>query len=178
MELPHAFRTDRLGPLTIPLHGLHAMALSHGEEQFARKGKCPPTFLLAVGFDVIWVEESWESSDERGFKFQLMREVIRVLNVRAYSFISEVYIAAASKADWERDGPPTDLYKLPKNKRDESLWIDSWSRQGEHFTSNYLITPRRTGLAFLGPRVDEVYKDYDEFIGRAVNLFQPPREAP
>ncbi len=178
MRPPNVIRHDRLGPLTIPLHGLHSMALSYGEDQFKRKGCCPPTFLLAVGTDVVWVEERWESSDERGFHFYMMRQVLEVLSARAYSFISEVYVAKASSEEEMQEKARMELWRLPKEERDEMLWVDTWSREGQHYASNYLITPRKHGLAFLGPRIDEAYKDHDEFTGRAVNLFKPPRERP
>jgi hypothetical protein len=175
--IPNLKKIDRLGPLTIPLHNLHAMALSHGEEQFKARGACAPTFLVSLGCDVYWIEDSWASNQERGFKFALMREIIDVMQARAYSFISEVYVATMTVEEVERFGMPTDLpSEMPPDRRDEMLWIDSWDRQGAHYMSRYLITPARPPArqrAFLGPRVDE---EHDEMVGRAMNLFQPPKE--
>lgn len=176
MLMPKVQKVDRLGPLTIPLHGLHAMALTSAEERFRQTGKHPPLFLVAVGCDVYWIEESWDSNEERGFKFTVMRAALAMLGARAYSFISEVYVAAMTREEVEREGMPTDLpSQMPASRRDEMLWIDSWGREGTHYASQYLITPARPPArrkAFLGPRVDE---QYEQWAGRATNLFQPPK---
>jgi hypothetical protein len=179
MRLPSLQKVDHLGPLTIPLHGLHAMALSSAEERFRLKGEHPPMFLIAAGTDVAWVEETWDSGAERGFKLALMRQLLQVMDARAYTFISEVYVATITFEEIERFGMPTvPPSQMPTgNRRDEMLWIDSWDRQGGHYLSKYLITPRRP-LPFLGPRQDETDHDDEEFVGRAANLFQPPREGP
>jgi len=176
--MPDLKKVDHLGPLTIPLHGLHAMALSSAEETFRLKGEHPPTFLVAAGTDVYWIEESWDSNEERGFKFSLMRVVLAMMGARAYSFISEVYVAAMTVEEVEKYGQPNELADLPRDRRDEMLWIDSWDRQGANYGSTYLITPARPPARqrpFLGPRVEQ---EYDVMVGRASNLFQPPKDIP
>lgn len=45
-------KVDHLGSLAIPLHGLHAMGLRYGENQFAQKSSCMAAFALAIGIDV------------------------------------------------------------------------------------------------------------------------------
>jgi len=177
MKMPSLKKVDHLGPLTIPLHGLHAMALKYAEERFAQKGEVPPTFLVAIGTDVVWIEETWSSNEERGFKFALMRVLLQEMRARAYSFISEVYVASMTIEEAERYGLVTDIEHMPEDQRDEMLWIDSWDYQGASYNSRYLITPARPPARkrpFLGPRVDE---EWDEQIGRASNLFDRPRRA-
>ena len=41
--------------------------------------------------------------------------------------------------------------------------------------SKYLITPRRHGPSFLGPRMDEEPGTANDYGGRAVNMLQPER---
>jgi hypothetical protein len=178
MQIPALKKVDKLGPLLIPLHGLHAMALSYGENQFKQTGECKPMFVLAVGTDVLWLEEGWRSSDERGFKLRRMREIISAVDARAYTFISEVYVTTARSGDEMDRKSARSLAYLSKEERDEMLWVDSWHRDGTHFVSQYLITPRRSGLNFLGPRQDVSFDEPgDKFVGRAANLFEPPTAA-
>jgi hypothetical protein len=174
MKAPALRKMDRLGPLTIPLHGLHAMALSFGEDQFKRFGKCPPMFVLAFGTNIAWLEPEWSTVREKAHVFRFMRDFIADMDVRAYTFMSEVWAAARpigeKRSDW-----PDSLEDLPASERDEKLMVDTWDREGNNFVSWYLITPRKRGLAFLGPRVDGTDEGSTR-TGRGFNLFAPETE--
>ena len=172
LQPPIVKKIDHLGPLAIPLHGLHALTLSYGEENFAQRGECPPTFVISVGTDVLWLEARWSSWQEREIYFAAMRTLIRGLKARSYSFISEVWVVAAKSEEEADQLSLVSFAELPENKRDEMLLIDSWDRSGGHLDSKYLInSKRRSGLPFLGPRIDGDFQDADSFTGRAVNLF-------
>jgi hypothetical protein len=168
--LPRQLKIDHLGPLTIPVHGLHAMALRYGEEQFSRYGKCDGTFLIAIKTDVLWLEGRWTTSAERMLSYRLIAEFLKASEAHAYSYLSEAYVAQYKAADLDDDDQPDVLpADLPPSERDEVLWVSSFDCAGAGFTSRYLITHRRRGPAFLGPRVDE---DADGMSGPALNLFE------
>jgi hypothetical protein len=168
--MPRQLKIDRMGPLTVPVHALHAMALRYGEEAFAKKGQCKPTFLIAIKTDVLWLEVEWENADHRALVYRLISDYLRATNAHAYSYISEVWIATVNPAE-----NPEDIDVLPsdrpENERDEMLWVASFGSKGDEFSSRYLITPssRPNRLAFLGPRVED---DYDLMVGMAWNLFK------
>ena len=58
---------------------------------------------------------------------------------------------------------------MPKDKREEVLFVNSADRQGESGWTRFLITHRQSG-SFLGPRADEDMKAAD-WTGRMFNLF-------
>lgn len=170
MGPPRQLKIDRLGPLTIPAHGLQSMAVRYGEDQFARYGRCQPTFLIAIKTDVLWLEALWEDHYERMLTYRLMTGFLKASGAHAYSYISEAYVAAYKPEDLGGDGEPDVLpANLPPDQREEVLFITSFDHKGQSFFSRYLITPRKRGLSFLGPRVDE---EIGDMTGPALNLFK------
>lgn len=176
--LPRQLKVDQMGPLTVPLHGLHSMALAFGEERFAQKGDCPPTYLVAVRTNVLWLEaagEEWGEWEARLLTYAFMRHFLQVSGAHAYSFLSEAFVAVyPGKKLGDDIVMPLDL---PDSERDEILMVTSYAKAGDCYFSRYLITPsRRPGkLAWLGPRIDESAEDASAMAGAAFNLFQPAK---
>src|SRR5437868_8521910 len=138
-----------MGPLTIPLHALHAMCLNYGEEQFAAKGSCLATFLVAIRTDVFWLESEFGPSEHRELVYRFVSSFLRNSGAHAYSFMSEIYVAQYEPGDDDQPMPAD----RPEGERDEMLWVSSFDNKGASFDSRYLITPGRRGkLAWLGPR--------------------------
>jgi hypothetical protein len=171
--LPRQLKVDHFGPVTMPLHNLHAMALKYGEDQFAQKGACTATFLIAVRTDVLWLESDFGDWQHRKLVYRFIRDFLHVSDAHAYSFLSEVFVAVY-KPD---EDPASDDFVLPRDRReserDEMLMVSSFDKKGASFFSKYLITPsRRPGkLAWLGPRVDEHFAG-NPVQGMAFDLFK------
>lgn len=171
--LPRQIRIDHLGPLTIPLHGLHAMALRYGEEQFAQKGSCLATWLIAIKYDVLWLESEMGDGHARQVVYALISDFLKLSGAHAYSYLSEAYVSV-HRID---ENPDDDDFVLPSDRpaseRDEVLWITSFDTKGGGLNSRYLITPSRhaSKLARLGPRADEDADDLSH-LGMAWNLFK------
>src|SRR6185295_1015821 len=93
--LPQQLKVDHLGPLTIPLHALHAMGLRYGEDQFAQKGACFATFLIAIRTDVLWLQsETFGPWEVRALIYKFINQFLHQSNAHAYTFLSEAFTTA------------------------------------------------------------------------------------
>lgn len=136
---------------------LHETAILWTIDLFARKGEVKPTWVIPRGEDLVWLETDWGHSDEKHLVvFNFMPSLFRQWGVTCYSLISEAWVAAYEHVD--KDVDPADLPKpssLPRDQRDEVLIIASGDIHDRQLLTRYLITPRRSGLPLLGPRMDE-----------------------
>lgn len=173
---PQHLKTENYGPLKLQRAELHEIACRYGEEQFKQNGCCRMTWIFAVDTQVVWIEVRWEDFQEKLATEYVMRRVLQEFGAHAYAFISEVYIAATDRMP-ENDRAAMlahankhGIGSLPENVRDDALLINSWDDAGDGALTKYLVTVRRHGPNFLGPRVDEA--EYHMSEGRFVNLLQ------
>lgn len=153
---------------------MHEAACAHGEDQFARYGECMPTWVLNVGNRLIWFETAWRSSDEKYDITSRIALLLQMLGGESYTLISEAYVAAMERDDDGKMISPMPADR-PKHERDEILMLATIAKSGQHLFTRYLISARRTGPNFLGPRADE---DYTGHQGDMTDLFErtfPPQ---
>ncbi|MER8619184.1 hypothetical protein NKG99_20495 [Mesorhizobium sp. M1409] len=155
---------------------LHEKAAAHAEEVFARKGEAPILWLIAHGLTVWWIETPWQSQYEKDLFTRMMRSVMADYRAHAYAFVSEVVFASIRDEEpekvaellalAERDG----VASLPARYRDDALVVSSFDRDGDCQLTRYLVTVRKRGPNFLGPRIDEETSGHPE--GRLWNLLK------
>lgn len=178
MMMPQIRRTANLAPIIPDREMLHQMACIYAEEQFKLNGAIEPTWLIAAGSNMAWVETPFDDpvvSKDRAA--HVMRGMLAGTHAQAYSFISEVYVAGfdnerMSKADqekWIAFASEHGVSALPPELRDDALQVLSHDRGGGYSMSRYLVTLRHgKGLDFLGPHQDEQFSGVS---GRMANLF-------
>ena len=150
MSAPALFRSDSLAPVRATRAMLHEIAAQFAEEQFALQGHAPFMWLLGCGSRIVWVETDWEDDNEKEASVQFIRKLAQQLGADCYAFMSEAWVAVYKTATRRNEPRPGDL---PKHLRDDILFVLSMDRS-EHKTSRWLVTERRHGLNFLGPRVE------------------------
>lgn len=176
---PQIHRTANLAPIIPDRAMLHEMACTYAEEQFKLKGGMEPMWLLAAGFNVAWIKTPFDDAvRSKNVAANMIRAMIAGTGAQAYSFISEVWVAAFLDAQMSRKEQKkwiafTHEYgvsQLPPELRDDALQVLSCDRAGGHSTSRYLVTLRHgKGLNFLGPRQEEEFTGVG---GRMANLFE------
>lgn len=171
MSQPRIYR--RTPASRTPFEALHEMAISFAEEEFGRKGQIPFLWLLDLDDEILWIETPWENDAEKDAMVRLMRILLRESKARAYSNMIEAWMAKATTLP--KDDPnfvmPSDR---PKSERDDVLMVNSHSRNGDQFQTRYLVTIRKHGPNFLGPRIDEDFKN-GIMEGRMFNLLRDPK---
>lgn len=172
--LPQQLKVDHLGPLTIPLHALHAMGLRYGEDQFAQKGGCIATFLIAIKTDIFWLQSEFGDWQHRALVYRFINRLLKASDAHAYTFLSEAWTSSCGIDEDPSDDDFVLPADRPESERDEILMVSSFDKKGASFFSKYLITAaRRPGkLAWLGPRVDESADDLGAIEGMAFDLFR------
>jgi hypothetical protein len=182
MELPRVVKSENFAPAMLQREALHELAVRYAEEQFARYGGCQSTWLIAAGMRVVWVETPLEDKDWLAAR---MRFVLGTIDAHAYSFITEAYVTSTlGMEDKElakkilKQANKHGVRSLPEHLRDDVLMITSFDRDGGVSDSHWLVTVRRHGLNFLGPRVDRDPSEYDQTIGRLWNLLAPEKPWP
>ena len=153
MSAPALFRSDSLAPVRATRPMLHEMAAKFAEEQFAEQGSAPFMWLLGCGSRIVWVETDWEDDNEKDASLQFIRKLARQLRADCYAMMAEAWVSVTPRAEFERGTrvPPSER---PKAERDDILMVLSVDHN-ENKTSRWLVTERRHGLNFLGPRVDQ-----------------------
>lgn len=151
MSAPALFRSESLAPVRATREMLHEMAAQFAEEQFAKQGCAPFMWLLGCGSRIVWVETDWEDDDEKENSVRFIRTLAKQLEADCYAFMSEAWVAVYKTKEVGRMPRPE---HRPKSERDDILMVLSMDRS-EHKTSRWLVTQRRHGLNFLGPRVDQ-----------------------
>jgi hypothetical protein len=171
------FRTANLAPLIPDRAVLHEMACRHCEERYSLKGWIEPTWLIATGSNVAWIETPFtDDGRSKDLAAYIMRGVLERYHVQAYSFISETWMATfkseAERQKW-KDAGYTSVESLPPHMRDDMAVIASYDRDGGNSMSKYLVTLRAPGrgLNFLGPRQDDT--ESKGAAGRLFDLFRP-----
>jgi hypothetical protein len=173
--MPRIYRRDSVASLTPEAQ--HEMACAFAEEIFGRKGQTPFLYILNDGESQIWIETPWENDREKEAHVAAVTVVLQSSKCIAYSFISEAWVAVRT-FDPEKPGKD-DLFKgvgsladLPKKERDDVVMIMTETRDGETFSTRYLVTMRPPGLGlnYLGPRVD-MGDELKGMTGRLTGLF-------
>jgi hypothetical protein len=174
---PVILKTENLAPVSVQRAGLHEMACAFVEERFKLKGRCAPVFATAAETHVAWVECDWANDGEKLASVEMMRITVQATNAHAYSFMTEAWVAAFDtlKPDeaerWITFCGEHGVSALPGHLRDDVALVLTFDRQGGCSMSRYLVTQRRRGPNFLGPRVDD---DGDTgMTGRMASLFEP-----
>lgn len=151
---------------------LHEIACNYCEERFARYGELPPTWIISTGKQLAWIETKWESDDEKYVTTKFIAEMLRKLDIQAYTLMVEVWIAVEHAKNGHKIDPSKIVQpsQRPKNERDDALLIITQPKGSKELHTRYLVTQRPPGLGlnYLGPRVDE---DIPMASGIMVNLF-------
>lgn len=150
MSAPALFRSDSLAPVRATREMLHELAAKFAEEQFALKGHAPFMWLLGCGPRIVWIETDWEDDDEKEASVRFIRKMAQLLGADCYAFITEAWVAVYKTVPTPDQPRPGDL---PKQLRDDILMVLSVDRN-ETKSSRWLVTERRHGPNFLGPRVE------------------------
>lgn len=163
---------------TVDPAALHSMACEYVEEIFSRKGECPPTWIIAggaaVGNRVLWIETPWENDRHKVATVKAIRDLLKILQARCYSQISEAWIYASDaipepeREHWNNVAHTMGLQNVPDKYRDDVAQVFSFSRE-IHYLTHYKVTIRRHGPNFLGPRIDDMCNG-STFEGRMWNL--------
>lgn len=164
MSAPQLFRSDSLAPVRATRSTVHEIAVAFALEEFERKGAGPCMWLLGIGPRIVWIETPWDDDDEKVASMHFIRKTAQVLGADCYAFISEAWVATYDHPPTDDDQMPSEL---PKEKRDDILMIIS-SDHEEQVCTRFLVTVRRHGPNFLGPRVDET----DNFEGRMFDVLR------
>ena len=171
MIIPQFLRKTQLEQPGLPL--LHETAVLWSNETFSRKGNVKPTWLLMqASGSVGWIETPWGSPEEKYMFFDMMSYVFHRFDVVCYCLVVEIYIAKYENV--EPDIDPRDLPKpsqLPRRERDEALMVIGVHVDGGKRMTSFLVTPRRTGLPILGPRVD-VDLENEKIDGDMFSMFE------
>jgi hypothetical protein len=161
MQVPHLLKTLNTAPVAIGRADLHELVVAYGMEQFALKGRCPPTWIIAAGPNIAWFVTDWANEREKALNTGCMRLLMEEVNASSYSLITEAYIANVRGKSEEEIEQIASLADLPSNERDDVLFVTTFDRAGGYNITRFLVTIRQpVGPNFLGPRVDE-----DEEIG-------------
>jgi hypothetical protein len=161
MPAPKVYKTDFVPGLT--RHDLHEMAVAYAVAEFERKGAAPCMWIICTGPDVIWIETPWEDDREKVVSTAAIRAAMKAMGARSYSFITEAWMASYF------DGDDTTVPPSEKEKRDDVLLISTYDQKGEFDGTRFLVTVRKHGLSYLGPRDDETMMEY-KVEGRMFNL--------
>jgi hypothetical protein len=169
---PNLRKLDTL-PAPISREELHELAVAFAVEFHGRKGEVPPTWVMAIGKQIAWLETAWESEFEKDGSVFVAREMMKHTGAHAYSQIVEAWVAAVPS-----DRP--DLAEtLPSDRdpseRDDVLLVMTFDRQGGFQGTRFLVTVRRRGPNLLGPRDDQSFEGMDPLQGRMANLLQTRR---
>ena len=151
MSQPAIHRFDHMAPVRATREMLHEMAATFAEEQFALKGHAPFMWLLGCGTHITWIETDWEDDDEKERSVAMIRKLAYRTRADCYAFISEAWVSVYKGPVLPRDHPRPS--EMPKHLRDDIMFVLSVDRD-EHKTSRWLVTERRNGPNFLGPRVE------------------------
>lgn len=165
---PNVYKTEYVPGVT--RSDLHEMAVAFAMKEFERKGEAPCMWIIAAGPNLMWIETPWRDDREKELFVRTLRGAMRELGARAYSFITEAWMAVYDIND-PKPGEPGFLMpsESPKAKRDDVLMISTYDAAGEYDATRFLVTIRERGLNILGPRDDESFKDH-KMEGRLFNL--------
>jgi hypothetical protein len=173
---PYLYKTETL-PAVIDLAGLHEIACRFGEECFHNKGEAPFMWIMVCGDKLCWMETPWEDDAEKNASVLIIRKMMDVLNITAYTFITEAWVSTTDGMSKDEIKAHVDFVSehgvsaLPISSRDDVLMITSFDKDGGYLMSRYLVTLRQHGLNFLGPRVD-ISEYSDRVTGRMWNLLK------
>lgn len=181
--IPLLKKTENLAPLRPDRAALHEIACAYAEDRFRHKGECDPTWLVAAGSEVSWVETTFDGPASKDRAVFFIRNALVVSRAQAYSYISEAYVGnivgmtEAERKKWLAFATEHGVAALPERMREDVLMVFTHDRAGGASVSRYLVTIRRggKGLNFLGPRADEPIDEAKGFGGRMFNLFEPEK---
>ena len=153
MMIPAVVRTDQLAPLKATRAVLHEMAAEFAVEHFERHGYGPFVWLLGCGPRVVWIETNWTCEPEKEYAVHYVRKVAKAMHADCYAFISEAWVAVYKTAELDKADRPKPSQR-PKAERDDIMIVISVDKAGDQANTRWLVTQRRHGPNFLGPRVD------------------------
>lgn len=126
------------------------MAVAYATKEFERKGQVPAMWIIAAGPNIMWVETRWENDREKELSVRAIRGAMKELGARAYSFVTEAWVASYPIDD-PGTVPPS---QRPKNERDDVLMVTTFDSEGEYDATRFLVTIGPRGPNLLGPRDD------------------------
>jgi hypothetical protein len=169
MLTPRVTKTVPVGRY-FDIEKLHKKAVDHGETMFKRHGMCLPTWLMWEGNAVTYIETPWGNQDEKEATIMLMRDAINNRHqVDGYSMLVEAWVAKQDKDDPDTRAPSS----RPKSERDDVLMAWTFPCNGKPIATRWLVTVRKNGPNFLGPRDDFFLAGMEEMGGLIWNLFEP-----
>lgn len=174
MPPPRLYQTT-VNDHMLSLQELHDLALVYVEEEFARRGTTPFLWLIDLGHEIIWIETPWDDDAEKIASTKIIQLLLREFRARAYTQLFEAWASTETGKqgktidDAIREAVPPS--ERPKNERDDVLLAITMNKAGEQIVSRYLVTQRRHGLNFLGPRVNMI-EEYGHMTGRMFDLFK------
>lgn len=165
---PRVHKTEFVPGVSRP--DLHEMAVAYAMREFAVKGEAPFMWIIAAGPNLMWIETPWRDEREKELFVRTIRGAMQELGARAYSFITEAWMATYSDKD-PKPGEPGFLNpsERPESQRDDVLMITTYDDAGAYDATRFLVTIRERGLNFLGPRDDQSLRDH-QMTGRMFNL--------
>src|SRR5688572_25376702 len=147
---PYVFKNENI-PL-VDFNILHEAACRHVEELFARKGEVNPTWILATGSTVLWIETPWEDDQEKAYTIQKMKLIMSIMKVHCYCSISEAWIFDSESIPegeerdfWLNHARKNGLVGIPEKYKDDIVGILAFDKEGSFAHSRYKVTIRRNG---------------------------------
>jgi hypothetical protein len=118
----------------------HDFAVNRAVKEFEKEGRAPFLWIVLYNSSIRFVETPWENDDEKHRSTYMMRELMRLTNARAYSFITEAWVAAFTLKDMseqERDALLEQTNKhgvrsLPESQREDVMMVSSFNRAGDY----------------------------------------------
>jgi hypothetical protein len=137
---------------------------------FKRYGMCIPTWLMWENNAVTFIETPWEGPSEKEATVMMMRDAINNRHhVDAYTLLVEAWVSMQKANDPSEIIPPR---LRPKSERDDVLMAWTFSKTERPKASRWLVTIRKNGPNFLGPRDDLFLSGMQHMEGLMWNLYE------
>lgn len=165
----------RVYDITMPDHmlslaELHEMAITFAEELFSRKGQVPFLWIIDLGHEILWMETPWEDDTEKEGSIKIITMIMREAKARAYVNMVEAWAATETYNPHDPKKEFVPPSERPKDQRDDIMMVASFEKKSDvQLITRYLVTVRKHGLNFLGPR-DDINEKQGRFTGRMFNL--------
>lgn len=172
--LPKVIKAESINPPLDHL-ALHEMACKHVVENYQREGLTEPTWIIAAGSKVGWIETPFtDPVVSKEMAVAAVRTMLENTQAQAYSFICETWRAVFNvetmgkeEVDkWLAFTKQHSVSELPEHLREDAAVVMSFSRDGSQAASVYKVSDGK-----LGERHDE---DMKEMTGRMASLFKEP----
>lgn len=151
----YLLKEESLAPVRIDRAALHELAVRFAEQEFSRKGEISPTWIIACGKTLVWLVMPWESREEKLLMVPIIEAEMHRRGAHAYSMVTETWTSGPAESGSESLPPRM----MPPDKRDNTMFVSTFDRKGGISDSHWLVTIRRNGPNFLGPRIDDDAED-------------------